>query len=137
MLDRHLRGDPARMRQLIQRVFADVTAVYDPRAQLDLSGEFLYQAYERLRPDDALLEALIGFAFRFSTNNLAFTADVLTHSGYVVPKDAVLTPTTSLTDVFIEGNYLTFRDFFEGLYLPYFQARDPASPESVPSQSRA
>ena len=42
-----------------------------------------------------------------------------------MPKNAQLTATTSLTDVMLEGLRLNFVNFFDGLYVPYVQRREP------------
>ena len=49
----------------------------------------------------------------------------MTNSGYVVPKNARLTPATSLTDVFIQSIDLNFVDYFDDVYVPYIQRRFP------------
>jgi hypothetical protein len=43
-----------------------------------------------------------------------------------VPADAELGTTTSLTNLLKHATRHTFLDFFDNLYLPYFQARDPS-----------
>jgi hypothetical protein len=72
------------------------------------------------------LETLIGTAFRYSLVNLAFTADVMSRGGYMVPPDAELGSTTSLTNFYKHAFRKSFVDYLDGLYLPYFQRQDPA-----------
>ena len=57
-----------------------------------------------LEPPEQELELLIGLTFRLTSNDMAFTSDVMTNAGYVVPKNAQLTATTSLTDVHDPGH---------------------------------
>jgi hypothetical protein len=71
------------------------------------------------------LETLIGTSFRYSLVNLAFTADVMSQGGYMVPPDAELGSTTSLTSFYKHAFRKSFVDYLDGLYLPYFQRRDP------------
>ena len=78
-----------------------------------------------LEPPEQELELLIGLTFRLTSNDMAFTSDVMTNAGYVVPKNAQLTATTSLTDVMIQGMRLNFVDYFDGVYVPFVQAREP------------
>ena len=54
---------------------------------------------------------------------MSFTSDVMTHAGYLVPKNAQLTPTTSLTEVMLQAS-LNFVNYFDGVYVP-FQAHEP------------
>ena len=127
MLDRHLRNDPTLVDRFIDRVFQQATELYDVRDRIDFTDpNVIYRAYTYLEPPEVELEILIGLAFRLVSANLAFTSDVMTNSGYVVPKNARLTPATSLTDVFIQSIDLNFVDYFDDVYVPYIQRRFPA-----------
>lgn len=127
MLDRHLRKDPAEVNALVDRIFGEMGELYDTRQQIDFSDPALiYRAYTLLEPPERELEMLIGLAFRLTSNDLAFASDVMTNAGYVVPKDAQLTATTSLTDVFLQGMGLTFIDYFDDVYVPQVRRRYPA-----------
>jgi hypothetical protein len=64
-------------------------------------------------------------AFRLVSNDLAFASDVMTDAGYVVPENARLTATTSLTNVLLQGLRLNFIDYFEGVYIPFYRRRIP------------
>jgi hypothetical protein len=78
-----------------------------------------------LQPSDEELEALIGLAFRFTSANLVFTSDVMTNSGLIVPKNLELGPASSLTEYFETSIRMTFIDYFDDLYYPYFKEKDP------------
>ncbi len=69
----------------------------------------------------------MGLAFRFSSANLAFTSDVVTHSDLIVPANLELGPATSLTDYFEVSIRTSFIEYFDRLYYPYFKARDPST----------
>ena len=85
-------------------MFDQVIALYSVNEQIDFTDNaFLYRAYATLEPPESELELLIGVTFRLTSNDMAFTSDVMTHAGYVVPKNAQLTATTSLTDVMIRA----------------------------------
>ena len=60
-----------------------------------------------------------------SSNNMAFTSDVMSQSGYVVPKSKELSTSTSLTEYFKTGMRLSFEDYLDELFYPYFKAKDP------------
>ena len=93
---------------------------------MSFDGDFLYRAYQEFQPGVEALETLIGTAFRYSLVNLAFTADVMSKGGYMVPPDAELGSTTSLTSFYKHAFRKSFIDYLDGLYLPYFQRQDPA-----------
>jgi hypothetical protein len=56
---------------------------------------------------------------------MIFTSDVVTNSGYVVPKNLVLTTADSTTDYFKVCARTTFMDYFNQMFYPYFQAHKP------------
>ncbi|HXZ44548.1 MAG TPA: alpha/beta hydrolase [archaeon] len=91
----------------------------------ELTGDYLYAAYKRLRPSEETLAALIGLVFRLSAANMMFTADVMNGGGYIVPRHARLTNSTSLTR-FAEVSFRTgLVDYFNEYFLPYRQQREP------------
>ena len=120
-----INGVPA----FFDEVFHAFSQLYKQAAHVNFSDDFLYKAYEALKPTDQRLKALIGLAFRLSANSMIFTADVMTDSGFIVPKGVVLDTETSLTPYFQSGARVGFMDYLHELYFPYFQRRDPALTE--------
>ncbi|HMR32518.1 MAG TPA: alpha/beta fold hydrolase [Geminicoccaceae bacterium] len=125
LVDRHLKTDPASLRAFLDRLFERFADFYATAEDVDLTADFLFRAYLELQPQDEELEQLIGIVFRLTANDLAFTSDVMTNAGYVVPKDARLTQTTSLTAFFTAGMGLSFNEFFTDVYYPFFRVREP------------
>ena len=126
MVSNNLARDPTAVNKFIDHLFAQVATLYSSTEQVGFSDpEFLYRAYATLEPPESELELLIGLTFRLTSNDMAFTSDVMTRSGYLVAKDAHLTSTTSLTDVLLVGLTLNFVDFFDGVYVPSALAREP------------
>jgi pimeloyl-ACP methyl ester carboxylesterase len=125
LFERHL-ADPVQARAFLDAAF-DAFAQLQRRAggALDTSRDFLYAVYSALRPGRDTLEALVGLVFRLMSTNLAFVADVLTGSGYLVAPDAPIGPTSSLTNVFVEGNRLSFERFLDDLFVPHFARSEP------------
>ena len=111
---------------MIDRVFARFAEVYTREQDVSFDGDFLYRAYDEFQPGLEALETLIGTSFRYSLVNLAFTADVMSKGGYMVPPDAELGSTTSLTNFYKHAFRKSFVDYLDGLYLPYFQTPDPS-----------
>ncbi|SNB47106.1 alpha/beta fold hydrolase [Geobacter sp. DSM 9736] len=103
--------------------FADVTRRVEPGG---LSGEFMYRAYKRLPPNEESLAALIGLTFRMNAANMIFTADVMNGGGYIVPRNAQLTATTSLTRYAVVSYNTRFVDYFEEWFFPSCRKRDPS-----------
>ena len=126
MVADNMAEDREGVTQFIDQLFDQVVSLYNSSDQVDFADPaFIYRAYAVLEPPERELELLIGLAFRLTSNDMAFTSDVMTNSAYVVPKNAQLTATTSLTDVMLEGLRLNFVNFFDGLYVPYVQRREP------------
>jgi pimeloyl-ACP methyl ester carboxylesterase len=127
MLDANIPGGSANIGLLLGRLINQFAGYYQQSGELNFSSDYLlYNLYTRLQPSDEELEALIGLAFRFTSANLAFTSDVMTNSGLIVPKNLELGPASSLTEYFEVAIRMTFIDYFDDLYYPYFKARDPA-----------
>ena len=126
MVADNIAEDREGVTRFIDRLFDQIVALYNSSDQVDFADPaFLYRAYATLEPPERELELLIGLAFRLTSNDMAFTSDVMTNAAYVVPRNAQLTATTSLTDVMLEGLRLNFVDFFDGLYVPSVLRREP------------
>ena len=125
MFARHVPDDPDGVRKLIDTIFAQFAKVYTQAPGTSLDSDFLYSAYQMLEPSDAGLRDLIGMTFRVANVNLMFSSDVISHAGYMVPADAQLGSTTSLTPFLGHLIHKTFADYIDGIYVPYFQATDP------------
>jgi len=120
-VDGGINGVPA----YFNKVFTAFSDLYKKAKHVNFTDDFLYQAYETLKPDRRNMAALIGLAFRLSANNMIFTADVMTDSGFIVPKGTTLDTETSLTPYFQAGARVSFMDYLKQLFFPYFKRRDP------------
>ncbi len=129
MLANNIPGGTDKFPDFFDRVFHDFSEEYRHGEFVSFSGDFLYSAYKNRHPSDELLAALIGTSFRLSSANMIFTADVLTNSGYIKPKNLVLSTTDSVTDYFKVSNRVTFLDYFREMFYPIFQARYPGMTE--------
>jgi hypothetical protein len=78
---------------------------------------------------------LIGIAFRIASGGMIFTSDVMTNGGYVVPKNRVLGSTDSLKDYMRVSNHLSFLDYFNEYFYPYFQNKRPGLTKEALIQS--
>jgi hypothetical protein len=68
---------------------------------------------------------VVGVAFRLFSANIAFTADVMSNFGFIVPADRRLTVATSLTPYFDAAMNYGFVDYFDHLLYPFYEAREP------------
>ncbi|MBK5273425.1 MAG: alpha/beta hydrolase [Desulfuromonadales bacterium] len=85
-----------------------------------INEDFLYSIYtEKLftKPETA---GLIGLTYRIGLAGMIFTSDVMTNSGYVVPKNRVLSHTDSLFDYFLVSTHLSFYDYINEYFYPHF-----------------
>lgn len=127
ILDRMLdENTPEGVSVFFNRMLAVFAEAYvQEEDTVSLSGDFLYTVYQRRRPSDENLQALIGISFRLASANMAFTADVMTRAGYIAPKAPPLTPTTSLGEFAAVAMRSTFKNYIDDLFYPYFKTRQP------------
>ena len=126
MLDENIPGGIEKFDRFFERVMKAFTEVYTTVDHVEFNDEFLYTVY-RYRPptSDEPLAALIGTSFRMSSANMIFAADVMTNSGYLVPKNRVLAPAENLTDFAKVAHRITFLDYFDDMMFPYYKAKQP------------
>lgn len=129
MLAKNIPGGAEKFPDFFDRVFRAFSEVYRHGEFVNFSGDFLYSAYKDQQPSDEILAALIGTSFRLSSANMIFTSDVLINSGYIKPKNLVLSTTDSLTNYFKVSARITFLDYFREMFFPFFHARYPGMTE--------
>ena len=107
------------------RAFEAFYDVYKRGEFVSFADDFLYRAWLDREPSEEALRALVGLSFRLSSTNMIFVADVMSDSGYIVPKGKELTTASSLTEYFKTGARLRFVEYLDELLLPYYRAREP------------
>ena len=126
MLEDNLPGGMDNFDQFVDRMMDAFTEVYTEVDGLEFNDEFLYNVYRHRAPEtDEPLGALIGAAFRIASANMVFTTDVMTNSGYIAPKNRVLSTTENLTDFSKVAHRVTFLQYFDDLLYPYYKLRQP------------
>ena len=90
-----------------------------------LNDDFLYSIYTEKLFSREETGGLIGLTYRINLAGMIFSSDVMTNSGYVVPKNRVLSPTDSLFDYFLVSTHLSFFDYFNEYFYPHYQKRRP------------
>lgn len=86
-----------------------------------INDDFLYSIYKERLFSPKETAGLIGLTFRINLAGMIFASDVMTNSGYVVPKNRVLSPTDSLFDYFLVSSHLSFIDYFDEYLYPHFK----------------
>lgn len=132
MLEQNIPGGMDNFNAFYTRILKAFTEVYTQGDAVEFNDQFLYQAYRYRKPkSDEPLAALIGLDFRLSSNNMAFTTDILTRAGYVVPKNLVLERHDSVTAYGKVLSRLSFLDYFHDIFLPHFQRLDASVSEQT------
>ena len=118
-------GGPKRIGAFYNGVMAKVTDFYRKGDFVAVDNDFLFAGYQAqiLNRDEA--GGVIAVSFRISSAGMIFASDVMTHGGYVVPKDRELKNSDSLEDYFWTSLHLSFLDYFNEYFVPYFQSRHP------------
>jgi hypothetical protein len=128
-------GGPKKVNTFFNSMMKLFLTIYEEGDYVEFNGEFLYGVYQSgmLTPDEG--GGLIGIAFRVASGGMIFTSDVMTNSGYVVPKNKVLSSTDSLRDYMRVSNHLSFLDYFNEYFYPYFQKKRPGLTKEALIQS--
>ena len=125
MLDDNL--PPGTAGQFLRQKLDKLAEIYKAGDFVKFDNEFLYNIYRAMPepPKDENLQATIGISFRVSAINMMFATDVMTNSGYVVPKGMQLDSNDPLDDYFRVLSRISFAKYLDELLLPVAQARSP------------
>jgi pimeloyl-ACP methyl ester carboxylesterase len=122
---KEIPGGPNKQGIFFNRMLSRFSEYYSYGNFVAINDEFLYAIYvDRLYSKEETA-GLIGLTFRINLAGMIFTSDVMTNSGYVVPKNRVLSPTDSLFDYFLVSSHLSFFDYFNEYFYPYCLTRHP------------
>ena len=136
MLTAHIPGGVDNFNAFFKNFMKNVTQFHQDNQKLNLTGEeFFYEAYRNKKPSDSFMQALIGIAFRMSSSDMVFVTDVFNNLGYLVPKNTVLTETTSLTRYSKASRRLGFNDYVNEIYLPYYAKKTGLRRDKLIAQS--
>lgn len=118
-------GGPRKLGAFFNRVITKISDFYRNGAFVGIDDDFLFAAYQSqlLNRDEA--GGVIAVSFRISSAGMIFVSDVMTNGGYVVPRNKVLKNSDSLEDYFWTSMHLSFLDYFNEYFVPYFQSRQP------------
>ena len=122
---KHIPGGPKKQGVFFNKMLTKFSHYYGYGNFVALDDDFLYSIYEETLFSREEAGGLIGLTYRINLAGMIFSSDVMTRSGYVVPKNRVLTATDSLFDYFLVSSHLSFMDYFDEYLLPYFQKQYP------------
>jgi hypothetical protein len=109
------------MNNLINRF----TEFYERNQFTAFNENFLYALAKSGTVTQADAAGIIGVSFRLASGGMIFASDVMTNSGYVVPKNRVLTNSDDLGPYYRVSTHLSFIDYFDEYFLPYFKSKRP------------
>lgn len=118
-------GGPRRIGAFFNQMVAKSTEFYREGDYVAVDDDFLYSAYEARLLNRNEAGGLIAVSFRISSAGMIFTSDAMTHGGYVIPKNKVLKNSDSLADYLWTCLHLSFLDYFNEYFCPYFQRVRP------------
>ncbi len=94
---KQIPGGPKKQGVFFNKMLSKFSQFYRYGNFVAINDDFLYAIYtERLFSKEETA-GLIGLTYRINLAGMIFASDVMTNSGYVVPKNRVLTNTDSLT----------------------------------------
>lgn len=116
---------PKKIGVFFNRMLTRFTEFYSDGDFIGINDEFLYAVYKSQLFSHSEDGGLIGLVFRINLAGMIFTSDVMTNGGYTVPKNRILTATDSLGDYFMVCVHLSFVNYFDEYFYPYFQKKRP------------
>jgi len=121
----HIPGGPGKQGVFFNRMLSRFSQYYSFGNFVAINDEFLYAIYTEKLFSREETAGLIGLTYRINLAGMIFASDVMTNSGYVVPKNRVLSSTDSTFDYFLVSSHLSFIDYFNEYMFPYFQKQRP------------
>ena len=130
MLRSNIPGGPDNFQAFWDEMFKRFSDTYEASDEVVFGPEFLYKAYKKKlaqgeQIDDGRMSALIGFGFRISSASMVFTADVMSNSGVIKPKNLVLSKNESMSDYAKVTARMQFINYFDEILYPYYKAKQP------------
>lgn len=104
-------------------IFEKLSRFFHEKGDIELSAAVLYdfqRSSEALNNEEMAM--LIGSVFRFAAADIVFTSDVVNRRGQIVPIDADLGESASLTPYFRRSLFCDFSCYVTRQLLPYWQA---------------
>lgn len=124
-LVKQIPGGGKKQGTFFNKMFTKFSQYYRYGNFVAINDDFLYSIYTEKLFSKEETAGLIGLTFRINLAGMIFSSDVMTNSGYVVPKNRSLSPTDSIFDYFLVSTHLSFFDYFNEYFYPYVQKHQP------------
>lgn len=118
-------GGPANGAKFMNSLLNKFTEFYRHGKHVNFNENFLYDLATSGTISQEEAGGIIGVSFRLASAGMVFSSDVMTNGGYVVPKNRVLTSDDDLSDYLRISAHLSFLDYFNEYFYPYFQKKRP------------
>ena len=122
---KQIPGGPKKQGIFFNKMLTKFSQFYRYGNFVAINENFIYSIYAEKLFSHEETAALIGLSYRIGLAGMIFSSDVVTNSGYVVPKNLVLSTNDSLFDYFLVSSHLSFFDYFNEYLYPYFQKQRP------------
>jgi len=118
-------GGPKKQGIFFNKMLSKFSRFYRYGNFVAINDDFLYAVFTEGLYTREETAGLIGLTYRINLAGMIFSSDVMTNSGYVVPKNRVLSAADSLFDYFLVSTHLSFHNYFNEYFYPYFQKQRP------------
>ncbi|MBJ6725214.1 alpha/beta hydrolase [Geomesophilobacter sediminis] len=122
---KQIPGGPKKEGIFFNKMLTKFSEYYSYGNFVAINDDFLYSIYTEKLFSPEETAGLIGLTFRINLAGMIFASDVVTNSGYVVPKNRVLKSSDSLSDYFMVATHLSFYDYINEYFYPYFKKQRP------------
>lgn len=122
---KQIPGGPKKQGVFFNRMLTKFSQFYRYGNFVAINENFIYSIYAEKLFSREETAGLIGLSYRIGLAGMVFSSDVVTNSGYVVPKNRVLSPNDSIFDYFLVSSHLSFFDYFNEYLYPYFLKQRP------------
>jgi hypothetical protein len=118
-------GGPKEAGKFMNTLINRFTEFYEQGQFHAFNEHFLYALAKSGTISQADAGGIIGVSFRIASAGMIFSSDVMTNGGYVVPKNRVLTNSDDLSGYMRVSTHLSFIDYFNEYFYPYFKSKRP------------
>ena len=133
LIDDNVQGGVAGVGVFLDKALNRLAASYDPKDGMRFDGDFLYDAYESWDPSQRGVgpngrsgaAALIGVSFRFSSANVVFASDLMSHTGYIIPPGTEFGRRERLDYYAKASHVVRFTEYVDHLVIPYLLKKYP------------
>jgi pimeloyl-ACP methyl ester carboxylesterase len=122
---KQIPGGAKRQGVFFNKMLSKFSEFYNYGNYVAINDDFLYSIYTEKLFTREETAGLIGLTYRINLAGMIFASDVMTNSGYVVPKNRVLSRTDSIFEYFLVSTHLSFIDYFNEYLFPHFQKQRP------------